>query len=400
MEQPKIDCHLFPNRCSRTIKNKDKSCYSKCNVYQDNYDMLIPHINKFDTTPFDEKQTIVALNKINNIEDCLKYWFDNHYTPLFQWIIDLNIEPHKKDILIKYQTHLRYDSMQSNYFSIGISPLKTVNLFDYDMMMDWLHIPYTIYSEFYKGWENDPDSSYLIFKYEAKLLFEIQLRYKWQDLFTKTNSIQEIKRELNRLQQIEVKAYSLYDTRAIQTSIHNQIPRSEYNKYRNEIEILRIKENYYKKNSIYATNYSRSINQNALVSLYSYHIYLKAFLETELNKLQQQSTMSLGKDKNPIEEKKLTLKEIALIYIYNDTPISKQNNNDIAQKYEHQSGHKLYQHYNKYRSKTQRTGAEDTAKKTENKINLIKGIIKHLNNQEQAKSDLEALTNNYNIEYS
>lgn len=97
----------------------------------------------------------------------------------------------------------------------------------------------------------------------------------------------------------------------------------------------------------------------------------------------------------------LRLKQIALKYVYLDKQITEHNGNEIAKKYGWNSGRKLWQHFNTYYVRENRKGAEDTKKKTRNKIDLIESVIPLLPNckQEKPKDEVEILKNLYKTEY-
>lgn len=78
--------------------------------------------------------------------------------------------------------------------------------------------------------------------------------------------------------------------------------------------------------------------------------------------------------------KKLSLKQIALIYIYNGELITRANGEAIAKSYKYTSGEKLFQDFTYYSSPKNRT-AYDTEKKGKNKIELIESIIPLLKNE-------------------
>ncbi len=95
---------------------------------------------------------------------------------------------------------------------------------------------------------------------------------------------------------------------------------------------------------------------------------------------------------------KISLKQIALKYIYEDNPITRDNGNEIANRYGYASGEKLYQYHCRYILGTDRNGDQGTAKKTLNQINLIESVLEFLpkDKQSMAKADIEVLTKYYN----
>lgn len=100
----------------------------------------------------------------------------------------------------------------------------------------------------------------------------------------------------------------------------------------------------------------------------------------------------------------LSLKQIALIHVYYDKVIDNQNKDKIAAKHYYtakNSGHKLYQYFNKYSKKIERTGVEITKQKTKNKIKLIKSIIEHLQpkTRKRALDELKNLNDRLETEF-
>ncbi len=95
-------------------------------------------------------------------------------------------------------------------------------------------------------------------------------------------------------------------------------------------------------------------------------------------------------------EKNLSLKEVALLHIYNNEHIENINNaNEIAKSYGHASGQKLLEHYNTYRYPTQRRN-EDNKHKVKHLIKNIENIIPLLKEDcvTVAKDELNKLINN------
>jgi hypothetical protein len=106
-----------------------------------------------------------------------------------------------------------------------------------------------------------------------------------------------------------------------------------------------------------------------------------------------------------IETKKPELKidQIALKYAYEGMQITRENGNDIAKKYGHNSGEKLFQRFTYFSSSANRKGKPNlcTPKKLDNKIKLIESIIKLLptDKQERAKDEVLILKKIYEAEY-
>ncbi|SOS49090.1 hypothetical protein TNO021_430098 [Tenacibaculum dicentrarchi] len=90
---------------------------------------------------------------------------------------------------------------------------------------------------------------------------------------------------------------------------------------------------------------------------------------------------------------KLSIKQVALKYIYEGKHITRQNSNSIIKEYGHTSGDKLYNEYTRYSSKTNRIANEETEQKLKNKIKLIESVISLLSieNQEKPKKEITDL---------
>lgn len=73
----------------------------------------------------------------------------------------------------------------------------------------------------------------------------------------------------------------------------------------------------------------------------------------------------------------LTLQQIALIHIYEGWMIDKDNSDDIAKKYGHNSGEKLLRHFNKHLTPYQRTGEPagiDAVRSLKAKIKVFESV--------------------------
>lgn len=89
---------------------------------------------------------------------------------------------------------------------------------------------------------------------------------------------------------------------------------------------------------------------------------------------------------------KLTLRQVALLHAYENKVISKTAD-EIAQRYGHQSGAKLYEHYLTVSQRAGRIGEDIQGQKLVPMIKDITRIIPHLNDtgQQQAESELKTL---------
>lgn len=96
------------------------------------------------------------------------------------------------------------------------------------------------------------------------------------------------------------------------------------------------------------------------------------------------------------DSEKLSLKQIALFYIYEMKLINSSNSNSIAKDHGHTSGSKLVQHYNKYRLTNDRIGTETSKQLSTNKLDLIISIIPLLKdeNKVRANDEINLLSNN------
>lgn len=100
---------------------------------------------------------------------------------------------------------------------------------------------------------------------------------------------------------------------------------------------------------------------------------------------------------------KLKIDQIALKFVYEGIQITRENGNDIARQYGHNSGEKLFQRYTYFLSPANRKGKPiaSTPKKLSNKIKLIESIIELLPNDKkgQAEYDVLILKKIYDSEY-
>jgi hypothetical protein len=123
----------------------------------------------------------------------------------------------------------------------------------------------------------------------------------------------------------------------------------------------------------------------------------------ELCKDTLQEIKRLISDSNikPGYKPEITLREIALIYIYQNKIITRENAPPIAREYGFESGDKLYQYYTLYLPTSNRIKPEDSKVKTKNKIQWIEKIIDYLDNKfkESAIKELESLKASSNKEF-
>lgn len=86
----------------------------------------------------------------------------------------------------------------------------------------------------------------------------------------------------------------------------------------------------------------------------------------------------------------LTLRQIALLHIYQDKLINRSLANQIAQHYGHKSGEKLYKHYIKHTRTSDRTGIE--GKQIDPVLKDINAIIHLLNERQKQQAESEIKT--------
>jgi hypothetical protein len=127
----------------------------------------------------------------------------------------------------------------------------------------------------------------------------------------------------------------------------------------------------------------------------------------ELNKwLKEKNTFLLPNEpfvKKAKTKLDLSLRQIALIYIYQEEQITRKNGHEIARKYGHNSGEKLFQLFTLYSSTANRKGRTNpfTKKKMENKIKLFEKVANHpsINENEKALDELNILRILYKNEF-
>ena len=102
------------------------------------------------------------------------------------------------------------------------------------------------------------------------------------------------------------------------------------------------------------------------------------------------------------EKTGLTLRQIALKYLYEGKLITRENGDSIAKQYGQNSGEKLFQHYTHYSATPNRVGKPSplTRKKLENKINLFQSVVDLLpeHKRQRAIDELKTLRNHYSNE--
>lgn len=120
-----------------------------------------------------------------------------------------------------------------------------------------------------------------------------------------------------------------------------------------------------------------------------------------LKKLEKVYAFTQSETKNTDKQPKLSVKQIALKYVYEGKQITRNNANDIATKHKHKSGEYLFQEYTYYSNRTNRIECPDTKKKLQNKIQLIKSVIELFppDKLKQAMDEVSILKNRFETEY-
>jgi hypothetical protein len=103
------------------------------------------------------------------------------------------------------------------------------------------------------------------------------------------------------------------------------------------------------------------------------------------------------------ETEKLKIEQIALKYAYEGIQITRENGNEIAKKYGHNSGEKLFQRFTYFLSSANRKAKPTpcTPRKLRNKIELFESVLNHLseNNKKRAIDELNILKTIMENEY-
>lgn len=84
--------------------------------------------------------------------------------------------------------------------------------------------------------------------------------------------------------------------------------------------------------------------------------------------------------------KKQSLKEIALIYVYEGKIITRENANQIAVDFGHNSGEKLYHNFTTFSNRTDRKADPESKIKLLNKIKLFESVIMILSEKAKPKA--------------
>ncbi len=155
---------------------------------------------------------------------------------------------------------------------------------------------------------------------------------------------------------------------------------------------------------------------NAVLTKYKFdHEIINVALESVRDELQEQleywkqelKTLSPKKTKKSPETPRLSVKQIALIHIYEEKQITRDNAGEIAAEHDYKakySGEGLFQDYSFYCSTANRKGqpTDCTKRKLTNKIKLFESIVNHLSDtkRQRATDEINILKTILEKEYS
>jgi hypothetical protein len=159
------------------------------------------------------------------------------------------------------------------------------------------------------------------------------------------------------------------------------------------------------------SNYEDSFSQTEKIELEIENL-IKEDFETDKHKILKKRYLDLLNDilNNETQESKikkikpqLSINQIALKYVYEYSTITRNNGDQIAKEYGHNSGEKLFQRFTFFSSNANRKAEPNgcTPKLLKNKIDLIKSVIDILpfDKQETAKNDVSKLESIYNDKF-
>jgi hypothetical protein len=208
-------------------------------------------------------QFSIDIDKNLSITDKLNHWLRITETNVF--------EPLQKkfgnDWSLNHKANIEYKGLLTTLYGLNYNVVTP------------LLIPETYYNEHFENGLKEPEFTYWFLQYNAKQYFEITLKARFlKEKLTSNIAAQFIQAELKRLNDFEAKAEQLLNEGKLE--VFDQYTYSEYAK---EIEYLRIKAGYYKKHPLANV---QSIG-NITVVLYAEHIFLKQYLENELQAIQE-----------------------------------------------------------------------------------------------------------------
>jgi len=103
------------------------------------------------------------------------------------------------------------------------------------------------------------------------------------------------------------------------------------------------------------------------------------------------------------KSKGLKIDQIAIIYVYEGNQITRENGNEIAKQYNHNSGEKLFQRFTYFSSIANRKGKPTpcTPTKLKNKIELFESIVPHLTDtaKQRANDEIQILKTIFESEF-
>ena len=149
---------------------------------------------------------------------------------------------------------------------------------DYELITP-LFIPEKIYNKYFPDALNNPVFTYWFLKYRAKDFFDNGLIKDWAVKVKSPLAEINIKGTLKEMNQLEGDAKSLLLNKVIN---HYEATPYNYDKYKKEIEFLRIIDNYYETHSLEILSFDLPH------ILYAEHIFLKEYLENELKRFKPQ----------------------------------------------------------------------------------------------------------------
>ena len=188
----------------------------------------------------------------------------------------------------------------------------------------------------------------------------IQLPYKYPQLL---KEYYEIKLAIHLEEKKSLLGPMYFENSEVAIFIDNEI-----NWVKKEIEANQLQKETYKFN--YQLPLIKS-NQTNIKILQSY----SAFLSKSKTEGEQQKT-AIGKTP------KLSLRQIALICHYTGETVTRINGNEIAKKFNQNSGDGIFNHFTYYHSRANRIGVEKTDKKNSNKRKLFESLLQYFDNND------------------
>jgi len=202
---------------------------------------------------FDIQKIKTEIEKQESVNAKLNYWHNILIKYIDEPILKMNTKDQSEDEIAKLRHNLQ-TQLFNDCYNIPLFPITK-----------------SIYNQYFKGELDNPEFTYWFLKYNAKKYFETV--YDIKSLESKLRSPtakQHITAELKRLTDFEDNANNLLLNNKVDIySTHHNT------KYTKEIELLRIKGDYYEKHVLPFVH-----STNATTILYADHIYLKDCLTT------------------------------------------------------------------------------------------------------------------------